>query len=119
MNLILKALISICGLVLIAAVLRGLKKNTLHPSYAILWTSFALVLESIALLSPFYRWLAVSLLGLTGADHLIYFTLLGFLSIYVFYLTLKICVMNDRIQRLISHTAILDHELERMRNGNK
>jgi hypothetical protein len=51
------------------------------------------------------------------ARHVIYIVLIGFLMVYVFYLTQKISKMSDQIQMLISHLAIVEDELRRKLKG--
>jgi hypothetical protein len=70
----------------------------------------SLFLISVPALEPLYQWIAGSVLGIIDARHVIYIALIGFLLVYVFYLTLKICQMSDRIQELISYTAIMETE---------
>lgn len=100
------------GLVFFILVLKAIKKNSFRPSYASLWLFMSLFLVTIPLGERFYRWIARSIIGFSDARHLIYIGLIGFLLVYVFYLTKKVSLMNDQIQELISTVAILDHEIE-------
>lgn len=98
----------IAGLILLALVCRLLKNERLHPSFAALWIGMAVFLLSISVFGEMYRWLAHSVLGVTGGDHVIYISLIGFLIMYVFYLTGKLCRMIDQITKLISTVAMLE-----------
>ena len=101
----------IIGLIFFLFILKFIKKNSFRPSYAFLWLLISFFLLSIPIAEPLYRWIAYSLIGLTDARHIIYIALIGFLLVYVFYLTIKISRMNDQIQELISYTAILEKEM--------
>ena len=80
----------------------------MRPAYAILWLCFSIFLISISVLDFFYRWMAYNIVGLSDARHIIYIAFFGFLFVYIFYLTIKISEMSDRIQILISALAILE-----------
>lgn len=113
MGIKIKILAFVVGLIFFYFVLRFIKKNTIRPTYAFLWISMCAFLLSIPLLEPLYKWVAVSMIGIVDARHIIYITLIGFLLIYVFYLTARISQMSDQIQVLISHSAILEKEIKR------
>lgn len=112
MGIKIKILAFIIGLIFFYFVLRFIKKNAFRPTYAFLWISISTFLISIPLLEPFYKWIAVSALGIEDARHIIYIALIGFLLIYVFYLTSRISQMSDQIQVLISHSAMLEKEIK-------
>lgn len=111
----LSAFAVLAGLFFIWIVMKLLRKDTLYPAYAVLWIFIAMFLVSIPFLADFYRWVAVKVMGLYGGDHLIYIVIIGFLMIYVLYMTSKICRMSDRISKLISYTAVLDNEIRRLK----
>lgn len=113
MGIKIKILSFIIGLIFFVFILRFIKKNSFRPSYATLWIGISLFLISIPVLEFFYRWIAVSVIGITDARHIIYIVLIGFLLIYIFYLTTKISQMSDQIQELISYTAILENEINK------
>lgn len=98
----------VAGTTLLLLVLRMLKKEKLHPSFAALWIGISAFLLSMPLLGGLYRWLAHHILGVTGGDHVVYISLIGFLIMYVFYLTGKICRMIDQITKLIATVAMLE-----------
>jgi len=110
MGIRLKVLAFLVGVAFLLFVLRSIKRNGMRPSYAVLWLVISIFLISVPALEPFYQWVAGPVLGIIDARHVIYMVLIGFLLVYVFYLTLKICQMSDRIQELISYTAILETE---------
>lgn len=110
MGLRIKILAFFVGIAFFLFVLRSIKRNGMRPSYAVLWMVMALFLISVPALEPLYQWIAGPVLGIIDARHVIYMALIGFLMVYVFYLTLKICQMSDRIQELISYTAIMETE---------
>jgi len=100
----------IIGVLFLFFVFRSIRKNIFHPSYALLWIVMTVFLVSIPVFEKFYKWIAVSVIGIVDARHIIYIFLIGFLLIYVFYLTQKINQMKDQILRLISFTAIIEKE---------
>jgi len=112
MGIKIKILAFVIGLFFFAFVLRSLKRNFIRPTYAFLWIMMSLFLLSISVLEPFYKWIAVNVIGIIDARHIIYVALIGFLLVYIFHLTGKISQMSDQIQVLISHTAILEKELK-------
>ena len=107
-----KILAFIIGLFFFFFVLRSLKRNFMRPTYAFLWIILSLFLLSISILEPLYKWIAIYVIGIMDARHIIYVSLIGFLLVYVFHLTGKISQMSDQIQILISNTAILEQELK-------
>lgn len=117
MGLKIKLLAFIVGLAFFFFVLRSIQRNTMRPAYAVLWTGMALFLVSVSLLEPFYQWLAGSVIGIVDARHVIYIVLIGFLMVYVFYLTQKISKMSDQIQILLSQLAIVEDEMRRKLKG--
>jgi hypothetical protein len=113
MGLKLKVMALLAGLGFFFFVLRSIQRNSMRPSYAVLWTMISVFLVSVSLLEPFYRWLAGSVIGIVDARHVIYIVLIGFLLVYVFYLTQKISRLSDQIQAMLSHLAILEDEQRR------
>lgn len=110
----------LAGILLLSLVMRLMKRERLHPSFSALWIGISIFLISMPLLGDFYRWLAHHVLGVSGGDHVVYISLIGFLIMYVFYLTGKICRMIDQITKLISTVAMLEtHQRERMEAENK
>ncbi len=91
-------------------ILYSIRKNNLKPGYVLLWLSMSCFLLSVPLLEPLYQWFSYQVLGLIDARHVIYIFLIGFLLVYVFYLTTRISIMNDQIKRLISQVAILESQ---------
>ena len=75
-----------------------------------MWIGISSFLVSIPVFESFYKWIAVSLIGMIDARNIIYIVLIGFLLVYVFYLTSKVSQMSDQIQELISFTAILENK---------
>jgi len=106
-----KLLALLIGIMFFVLVIIQIRKNTMHPSYSILWIIISLFLISVPLLEPFYKWIATDIIGINDARHIIYIFLIGFLLIYVFYLTSKTTKMSDQIQNLLSYTSILENEI--------
>jgi hypothetical protein len=108
----------IIGLIFFLSVLRYIKKNSFNPGQSILWILLCIFFISIPLLEQFYKWIATDIIGINDARHIIYIFVIGFLLIYVFYLSSKINKMSDQINNLISYTAILEKEI-RIKDGKK
>ncbi len=107
MDLKLKVIACMIGLLLFVSILRYVKSNTLRPSSALLWLCMPLFLISIPVLENFYQWLSVSLFGMNDARHVVYIFVILFLLVYSFYLSVKVSQLSDRVQELISYTAIM------------
>lgn len=118
MGIKIKILAFIIGFIFFLFVLRFIKKNTFPPSFAVLWLGITLFLVSIPVLEGFYQWIAYSVIGINDARHIIYIAVLGFLLIYIFYITTKQGRMSDQIQELISSNAILENKIEKIKNEN-
>lgn len=101
----------VLGMLFLYFVFRFVKRNTFRPSYAFMWILVAFFLVSIPILEKFYKWVATHVMGISDARHIIYVVLIGFLLVYIFYLTIRVSRMNDQIQELISYTAILEKEI--------
>lgn len=113
-----KLIAFLAGLAILLLVMRMLKSEKLHPSFAALWVGIGFFLMSMPLLGGMYRWMALPIIGVTGGDHVIYISLIGFLLMYVFYLTGKICRMMDQITKLISTVAMLEtRQRQRIEDG--
>ena len=113
MGLKIKLIAFIAGVAFFLLVLRSIKRNSMRPSYAVLWVGVSTFLVSVSVLEPFYHWLAASVIGIVDARHVIYIGLIGFLLVYIFYLTQKISRMSDQIQIILSELAIVEDEVRR------
>ncbi|MCF8296743.1 MAG: DUF2304 domain-containing protein [Saprospiraceae bacterium] len=116
MGLKIKIVALIIGLIFFFFISRYSKKNAFKPSYTFLWFLVCLFLISIPIAESFYRWIAYSLIGIVDARHIIYIVLIGFLLVYVFYLTIKVSKLTDQVQQLISFTAILENQQKKGNN---
>lgn len=112
MGLKIKIVTLIIGLIFFFFISRYSKKNAFKPAYTFLWFLVSMFLISIPVAEPFYKWITSSLIGILDARHIIYIVLIGFLLVYVFYLTIKISKLEDQMQELISFMAILEKELK-------
>ena len=108
MGLKVKLLALLLGFFFFAVVIAVIKRRAIKPSYAVLWIAISLFLMSVPLLEPLYVWLTYSVLGIIDARHTIYIGLIGFLLVYVFYLTTKVSQMDDRMQQMISFLAVFE-----------
>lgn len=101
----------VVGLVFFLFVLSVLRSRAFRPSFAFLWLCMSVFLLSVPLFEGFYRWLAINVLGLDAATYLVFIAVIGFLMVYAFFMTIRMTQMADKVQALISHTAILEKEL--------
>lgn len=114
MNLNLQILSIILGVFFFLLILYNIKKRKLSPSYSVLWLFLALFL----ILIPVFQNLLIQTARFFGVygENLVYISLIGFLLIYVLYITSKVVRLNNQVKELISQTAILEDELKEIRN---
>lgn len=112
MGLQIKLLAFVLGLAFLLTVLRCVRRNAFRPTYAVLWLGVSAFLLSVPLLEPFYQWVAHSVIGIADARHVIYIVVIGFLLVYILYLTSMVSRMSNQIRQLISAEAILRLKLE-------
>ena len=106
------------GAVFFLFVVLAIKKNHMPPLSAFIWVVVSLFLVSVPVLEPFYKWVSVTVIGIDDARHIIYVGIIGVLMVCVFGLSLAISKLSDKVQNLISVTAILEHELRRTEDGD-
>jgi hypothetical protein len=119
MGLKIKLIAFALGLVFFYVVLRNVKRNKFRPSYAVLWLGMSLFLLSIAVLEPLYKWIATSVIGILDARHIIYIALIGFLLVYVFFLTSMVTRLSNQVLQLISAVAVLEAKLADRANSQR
>jgi hypothetical protein len=111
MGLKIKVISFVIGAFFFLFVLLAIKRNQMPPLSACLWIAISLFLLSIPILESFYKWIAVAVVGIDDARHIIYICVIGFLMVCVFGLSLTISRLSDKVQNLISITAILEQRL--------
>ncbi len=111
MGLKIKIAALLLGLICVVFVFRYIKRNSFRPAYGVLWLSIASFLISIPIFEFAYKWLAVNLIGIEDARHIIYISLIGFLLVFNFHLTIFVTRLSDRIQELISFIAVLENKI--------
>ncbi len=119
MGLKIKLLAMVIGFAFLLFVLLSVRRNQMRPSYSVLWMGISIFLVSVPLLEPFYQWLASSVIGIVDARHVIYIVLIGYLLVYLFYLTQRVSKLSDRLHVLLSQTAILEAEIKNVRAEKK
>lgn len=112
-------LAAVLGVLFAGIVVSSVRSSSMRPTLAWLWLSMAGFLVSVPLLAPVYKWVSSVVMGVDDARTLIYMALLGFLLVFALYMTLKVSAMSDRIQELISHTAILESRIEGRGAGSR
>ncbi|MCX6158496.1 MAG: DUF2304 domain-containing protein [Ignavibacteriae bacterium] len=100
----------IVGLIFFLFILYIIRKRKLSPSYSVLWLLLALYLISIPLFQGVYVYFSRTVFGFY-AENIIYITVIGFLLIYVLFLSSKVVRLNDQTKELISFTAILEKRI--------
>lgn len=94
------------------------RHKSVKPFYSFLWLTIALGMLSIVVFEKVYKALA-TLLGISDASFMVMVGLISFLLVYVFYLSIKISEMSDRIQELISFSAILEHDIRKHKENHE
>lgn len=108
----------IAGLILLLFILRFLKTSRIYPSYVILWASIGIFLVFMPVFSDVYRHIAQFVFGLKGGDHFMYISFIGFLLLYTFYLTVKICTLTSQVSRIISTIAVIESQQKDILTNN-
>ena len=106
----LKILVGLFSIIFFLIFIKIVSNRSIKPFYSVLWLAISLLMFSIVVFEKFYKYMA-TLIGITDASFLIIISVIFFLLIYVLYLSIKISEMSDRIQELISFTAILDKKV--------
>ncbi|MBN2354890.1 DUF2304 domain-containing protein [candidate division KSB1 bacterium] len=89
------------------------KRKSIKPFYAFLWFTISMIFLSVVVFEQLYKRLA-DFLQLTDASFFIIVGVIFFLMVYVLHLSLRISEMADRIQELISYTAILENRIRKI-----
>ena len=118
MSLSLKILILIFGSILFSIFIALLRKKSVKPFYSAIWLIISFFIFSFVVFERFYKWIA-TMLNITDASFLVIVGLISFLLVYVMYLSIKISVISDRTQELISHNSILEHEIRELKKKNE
>ncbi len=106
------------GLFFLLIVLRFIKKSNLRPSSILLWLGVSIFFISIPVFENFYIFISHDILGFENTANIIYIGIIGFILIYVLYLTLQINRLSDQVHILISHISILEQEIKNRNNNN-
>ena len=116
MQLSLKILTLLLGLIFLWVFISLLRKKNIKPFYSTLWLLVSLFMISLVLFEGFYKQIA-TYLGITDASFMVIVSLISFLLLYVWHLSVKISEMSDRIQELISYTSILENKIRKADNN--
>jgi len=113
MNLNLQILSLILGIVFFLVILYNIRRRKLSPSYSVLW----IILSFILIIIPIFQSVFINIARFFGvyAENLIYILLIGFLLIYVLYITSKVVRLNNQVKELISNAAILEDEVKELK----
>ena len=113
MELNIKIISIIIGIVFLILVLLNIRKKVLNPSSSFFWFFLSLFLISIPFLEPVYKWIATELIGIRDARHVIYIGIIGTLLVNSFFLARKVSVLSDRIQEIISALSIIEDDIHK------
>jgi hypothetical protein len=105
------------GLVLFGAFIVMARNKSVKPFYTTLWLVVSLFMLSFVVFEDLYRRLA-SLLRVENATVFVIVGLISFLLIYVLHLSVKISEISNRMQELITQSAILERELRKLNEPN-
>lgn len=105
------------GLVLFGAFIVMARNKSVKPFYTTLWLVVSLFMLSFVVFEDLYRRLA-SLLRVENATIFVIVGLISFLLIYVLHLSVKISEISNRMQELITQSAILERELRKLNETN-
>lgn len=113
MNLNLQVLSLILGIFFFIVILYNIRRKKLSPSYSVLW----IILSFFLILIPIFQTFFIMVARFFGvyAENLIYILLIGFLLIYVLYITSKVVRLNNQVKELISNSAILEDEIMQLK----
>lgn len=114
MNISLKVLVVLAGIIFTFIFFSLARKKSIKPFYTTLWLLVTIFIFSLVVFEKFYKWVATQL-GIADASFLVIVGFISFLLIYVLYLSIKISIISDRIQELISHSSILENEIRKMK----
>jgi hypothetical protein len=117
MVLTVKLLALLFGLILFGVFIKIGRNKSLKPFYLTLWLTVSLFVLSFVIFERFYQWFA-AFLGIENATFLVIVGLISFLLLYVLYLSIKISELSNRVQGLISHSSILEHEIRKIKEKN-
>lgn len=113
MNQSIKLLVFLFGIVFFLVFIFSSRNKSLKPFYSALWLLISIYMLSFAIFEKTIKSIA-TFLGFSDASFLVIVSLISFLMLYVFHLSIKISTMSDRIQELISFTSILENEIRNM-----
>ncbi|MCD4651260.1 MAG: DUF2304 domain-containing protein [Candidatus Cloacimonetes bacterium] len=116
MGWIFKGLTFFFGAFFFLIVLRTIKRNLIGPSLAVMWIIVSIFLFTISIFEGFYHWISYQILGIHGAQNMIFSILIGFLFLFILYLSIKITQLHTQIQKMISTIAILEKEIQDNKN---
>lgn len=91
--------------------LRLIKRSKFSTELAIIWIIWGLGLIVISIF-PQIIYQLTSLLGFIAPINMLYLFMIFFLYCLVFYLYLKISVLEDKLKNLIHETALIKKELD-------
>lgn len=113
MNLNLQVLSLILGIFFFIVILYNIRRKKLSPSYSVLW----IILSLFLILIPIFQTIFIKIARLFGiyAENLVYILLIGYLLIYVLYITSKVVRLNNQVKELISNSAILEDEIMQLK----
>jgi hypothetical protein len=108
-----KILVLLCATAFFFTFLLLIKRGSVKPFYSSLWLLVSLLMFSVVPFEGCYKQVA-TWLNIRDASFLVFLGAIVFLLLYVLHLSIKISELSDRMQELISQTAILDQTLRKL-----
>jgi len=112
MPLSLKILVVLFSAAFLGTFLLLAKRGTVKPFYSSLWLLISCLMLSLVVFERFYKSVADHL-GIRDASFLVFVGAIGFMLVYILYLSVKISELSDRMQEVISHLSILERDTRR------
>jgi len=100
------------SLVFFAFLLSVIKKSKISIDMATMWILFALVMVIIAIFPEIVYWFSFQI-GIQSPTNAIYLVMFALLLVLVFYLFMKISILENKLNRLIEKIAIENKKNEK------
>ena len=109
MSIQLQALLIVGALVFFAILLKSIKKSSLSTDLASVWILFGIGIILIAIF-PEIVYFITKILGIIAPINAVFLILISTLILIIFYLFLKISIMEDKIKNLVQYISLNDKE---------
>ncbi len=118
MSLVLRILLIIASVLVLAFVLKKIRKTQLYIDDAIYWIVFSFLLVVISIFPQVAVW-ASELLGIESPANFVFLFVLFIVLIKLFQISIELSVQKHRLNRLVQKLAIMDAEQRENENEGK